>query len=106
CMCSERARTLHVCSFFDDHFCLDEDLTLIRCSRTSPHDVLIQVSFGRTELTDLNAVCICTCYHHNNTVKYTCYTISDFSFAFFCGNRLYVHDCVGVCVVHLRCDNI
>ena len=105
-MCGKRARTLHVGTFFNDNFCLDEDLTLLRRSRTSPHDVLIEESFGRAKLTDLNSVSVCSCHHHNNTIKNTRYTASDFRLALFCSDWLYVHDCVGVCVIHLRCDDI
>ena len=105
-MCSKRARSFHVGSFFDDNFCLDEDLTFIRSSRTSPHDIFIQVSFGRTEFTNLNTIVICSGNHHDNAIKYSCCTCTDFVFALFCSDRLYVHDCIRISMVLIRCNDI
>ena len=93
-MCCKRARSFHVGSCFDDNFCLNEDFTFIRSSRTSPHDVFIKVSFRRTKFTDLNTIVICSCNHHDYTIKYSCCTCTDFIFAFFRSDRLYIHDCI------------
>ena len=105
-MCSKRTRSFHVGSFFDDNFCLDEDFTFIRSSRTSPHDIFIQVSFGRTEFTNLNTIVVCSGNHHDNAIKYSCCTCTDFVFALFCSDRLYVHDCIRISMVLIRCNDI
>ena len=94
CVSSHRSTTLHVCLLLDNDVTFDEDLTFIRAARTIPHNVLIQISFGRSELTNLNAAFICSCQHHNNAVKDTCYACTKVRIALFCSDRLYVHDCL------------
>ena len=37
----KRSRTFHIRTFFDDHFCLNEDFTFLRRSRSSPHNIFI-----------------------------------------------------------------
>ena len=60
CMCSHRSTTFHVCLFLNYDITFDKDFSLIWTSRTSPHNVFIHISFGRTELTDLNSTFVCS----------------------------------------------
>ena len=103
---SHRSTTLHVCLLLDHDVTFDKDFSFIRASRTVPHDVLIQISFGRSELTDLNSILISSCQHHYNAVQYSCYTCTKVSIAFFCSDRLYVHDSLGVGVIVLRSNDL
>ena len=105
-MDSDRARSLHVLLVVDYSMSSDHDLALVYCARTSPHHVLIDVTFRRTELTNLNSLFSDSCYHHDYAVEYSCNALTKLKVVFLCSDRLDVHYCLGVYVIVVRCDHV
>ena len=105
-MSSQWSRTLHIGLLFNGNIGLNEDISLVRRSRTSPHNVLIKVSFGRSELTNLNTILIGSGNYHNNTVQYTSCSSSNLIITLFGCDRLNIHDSVGVGMILIRSNDI
>ena len=105
-MNSDRTRSLHVLLVVDYSVSSDHDLALVYCARTSPHHVLIDVSFRRTELTNLYTFFSDTGYYHNYSVEDSCNAFTELCIVFLCSDWLDVHYCLRVYVVVVRCDHV
>ena len=84
----------------------DDDLALVYCARTVPHHVLIDVSLGRTELTNLYSLFGNTGNHHYYSVENSCNALTQFIIVFLSSDRLDIHYCLCVSVIVVRCDYI
>ena len=105
-MNSDRSRSLHVLLVVDHGMSSDHDFALVYCARTSPHHVLIDVTFRRTEFTNLYSFFSDTGYYHYYSVENSCNAFTKLIIVFLCSDRLDIHYCLRVYVVVIRCDHI